>query len=166
MSAPEVRHATKADLGRVAEIFDTVIVDSYVSFEEERRSVGEWKRLLAEKSEDGLHQMMVLVVEGTVAGVAYSAPWRPKSGYWRSVETTIVLDPDYTGRGLGELLLTTLLESVSAAGAHRVIAVVALPNDASVALHHKLGFTDVGVLDEVGFKLGQYWSTLLMEKRL
>ena len=49
---------------------------------------------------------------------------------------------------------------------HRAYAGITLPNDASVALHRRFGFRDIGVYDEVGFKLGQYWSVLWLEKRM
>ena len=61
--------------------------------------------------------------------------------------------------------LVVLVAEADAAGAHRAYAVVTLPNDASVALHHRLGFRDVGVEDECGWKLGRWWSTLTLEKR-
>ena len=83
----------------------------------------------------------------------------------RSVETSIVLDAGWTGRGLGRRLYGALLDQLASAGTHRAYAVVTLPNDASVALHHRLGFRDVGVEDESGWKLGRYWSTLTLEKR-
>ena len=102
----------------------------------------------------------------TVVGVAYSGPWRGKRAYARSVETTIVLDPELIGRGIGRPLYGALLDAVTAAGAHRAYAIVALPNDASIRFHHAMGFRTVGVLDEAGFKLGRWWSTELLEKRL
>ena len=71
----------------------------------------------------------------------------------------------HVGRGLGTVLYQALLDELAEAGAHRAYAVVTIPNEASVRLHHKLGFRDVGVEDECGWKLGRYWSTLTLEKR-
>jgi phosphinothricin acetyltransferase len=163
---PAIRHANPDDLPRITAIFNTVIEDSHVSFEEQPRALAVWKEILASKSEDGPHQLLVAVDDGEVVGLAYSSPWRSKSGYRLTVETTIVLDPDHTGGGIGTALLSALLESVARAGAHRAVAVVAVPNEASMRLHEKLGFERVGLLDEVGFKNGRFWSTELLQKRL
>lgn len=114
---------------------------------------------------DGGLPALVAEIEGEVVGVTYAGPYRDKSGYARSVETTVALDAEHHGQGIGRALLATLLESLAASGIHRAYAFVALPNDASVALHERLGYRRVGVLDEVGYKMGEYWSTVLLEKR-
>jgi phosphinothricin acetyltransferase len=158
-----IRPATAADLSRINEIYNTYIVDSHVSFDtepwtDERRA--EWWRH---------YQGRVLVAvdgAGTVVGTAFAGPWRHKEAYRDSVETTIVLDAAATGRGLGSRLLDALLAQLTVEGLHRAYAIIALPNEASIALHRRLGYREVGVLDEVGRKLGSYWSTMIMERRL
>lgn len=159
---PSIRHATEADLERISEIYNHYIVDSHVSFDteawpEERRRQW-WEH----------HQRSVLVAEqdGAVVGTAYAGPYRHKAAYASSVETTVVLDPAATGTGLGTALLGALIELLREQGVHRAYAIIALPNEASVAVHHKLGYREIGTLDEVGFKMGRYWSTLMMELRL
>jgi phosphinothricin acetyltransferase len=107
----------------------------------------------------------VAEADGAVVGVAFSGPYRHKAAYDSSVETTVVVAPALMGRGVGRRLFAALLAELQAAGVHRAYSIVALPNDASVALHHRLGYRTVGVQDEVGFKLGCYWSTMLLEKR-
>lgn len=159
---PSIRHATEADLERISEIYNHYIVDSHVSFDteawpEERRRQW-WEH----------YQRSVLVAEqdGAVVGTAYAGPYRHKAAYASSVETTVVLDPAATGTGLGTALLGALIELLREQGVHRAYAIIALPNEASVAVHHKLGYREIGTLDEVGFKMGRYWSTLMMELRL
>ena len=81
------------------------------------------------------------------------------------METTIVLDAAVAGRGIGSALLSALLDAVAASGAHRAYATVALPNEASIVLHERFGYRTIGVFDEVGHKMGEYWSTMILEKR-
>lgn len=165
MTEPAVRRATEADLDDITRIYDQYIVDSAVSFDVEPWSRA--RRLVWWADHQGHDRLVVLVaeVDGAVVGAAYSSWYRPKVAYERSLETSVVLDRLWTGRGLGTRLYGALLDALAAAGAHRAYAVVTLPNDASVALHHRLGFRDVGVEDECGWKLGRYWSTLTLEKR-
>ena len=164
-SEVSIRRATADDLDDITRIYDQYIVDSHISFDTEP-----WtrERRAAWWDERQTHPRLAVLVaddRGQVVGAAYSSWYRPKVGYQRTVETSIVLDGDRTGAGLGTRLYGALLDVLAEAGAHRAYAVVALPNDASVALHHKLGFRDVGVEDECGWKLGRYWSTLTLEKR-
>jgi phosphinothricin acetyltransferase len=159
-----VRSAVESDLRAINDIFNAHVVESHVIFEcdpwdlERRRrwwdayGAGEFVALVAERSDE-------------VVGVAYTSPYRSRPAYATSVQTTVLLEPAYTGRGIGRLLMEELLDRIGASGAHRAYAIIALPNAASVALHEKLGFAEVGVLDEVGHKLGRYWSTVIMEKR-
>lgn len=111
----------------------------------------------------------VLVVEdgGVVVGYAYSDSFRPRPGYAHTRETSIYLDPDSVSSGLGELIYTELLSRLRNDGVHRAVAVVALPNPASVALHEKLGFQLVGTFYEVGRKFDKWvdmrWYQLALE---
>lgn len=165
MTDPTIRRATDADLDGITRIYDQYIVGSAVSFDTEpwprERRIAWWDE------HQGHPRLVVLVadVDGDVVGAAYSSWYRPKVAYERSVETSIVLDGAWTGRGLGRRLYSALLDELAEAGTHRAYAVVTLPNAASVDLHHALGFRDVGVEDECGWKLDRYWSTLTLEKR-
>jgi phosphinothricin acetyltransferase len=162
---PVIRRACEADLAAITRIYDCYIVDSHVSFDLEPWSDERRRRWWDEHQAHDRLVVLVAEVDGEVVGTAYASWYRPKAGYERSVETSVVLDPGHTGRGTGTLLYGALLDALADAGTHRAYAVVALPNEASVALHRKLGFVEVGREDESGFKLGRYWSTVLLEKR-
>ena len=95
-----------------------------------------------------------------------SSRFRVKPAYNNSVETTIYLNPDATGKGIGRRLYAALLDELTSTSVHRCYGVIALPNDASVRLHKQLGFTEAGHLTEVGYKFDRYWDTLWLEKRL
>ena len=160
-----IRPATEGDLDDITRIYDQYIVDSAVSFDIEPWS--RERRLAWWHEHQGDPRLVVLVAErdGQVVGASYSSWYRPKAAYRTSVETSIVLDGDHVGTGVGTRLYRALLEELAAAGVHRAYAVVTIPNDASVALHHKLGFRDLGTEHESGWKLGRWWSTQILEKR-
>jgi phosphinothricin acetyltransferase len=160
-----VRRATADDLSDITRIYDCYIVDSHVSFDVEPWTEDQRRRWWAEHQSHDRLVVLVATLDGSIVGTAYSSWYRPKAGYERSVETSVVLDPDHTGQRIGKVLYAALLDELAGAGVHRAYAVVALPNEASIGLHHALGFTDVGVEDESGYKLGRYWSTLTLEKR-
>jgi phosphinothricin acetyltransferase len=164
MSDPIIRDATPADFRRINEIYNWTIENNHVSFD-----VEPWDMASREKWwSDRPHELDVLVAEidGQVVGVSYSSFYRPKLAYRTTAETTVVLDTDFLQQGIGTALLTQLLERLRERGFHRAVAIVALPNEASVAAHQKLGYRIVGTLSEVGHKLGSYWDTMLLEAEL
>jgi phosphinothricin acetyltransferase len=103
---------------------------------------------------------------GRVVGYACSVRFRPKSAYSTSVETSVYLDPDLKGRGIGARLYATLFDRLRGEDLHRAYAGVTRPNPASVALHLRFGFRSVGIYREVGRKLGRYWDVEWFEKPL
>ncbi len=159
-----IRDATPADFARINEIYNWTIVDNYVSFDVEPwdhpRRQAWWDARPSELD------CLVGAIDGYVIGVTYSGFYRPKVAYRTSAETTIVLDTAHLGRGYGTALLGSLVHRLRERGFHRAIAIIALPNDASVALHRGLGYRPVGTLTEVGYKLGRFWDTMLLEARL
>jgi len=101
-----------------------------------------------------------------IAGFAYANRWKTRSAYRHSVETTIYLEQGREGRGIGSVLYSALLPILKSQGIHAVIGGAAMPNDASVALHEKLGFERVATFRQVGFKHGRwvdvaYWQLVL-----
>jgi phosphinothricin acetyltransferase len=104
---------------------------------------------------------------GTIAGYAYASPWRPKPAYRHTAEDSVYLAPGQRGRGLGRLLLESLLAGCADAGVRQVIAVIADSGEpASMALHRACGFTDAGRLSRVGYKHDRWIDTVLMQREL
>ncbi len=100
-------------------------------------------------------------------GYASSTRFKEKAAYARSVETTIYLDPDWTGKGIGARLYAKLLDALEAEPkVHRAYGGVALPNPASIALHEALGFEKVATYHEVGYKFDRYYDVCWFEKAL
>ena len=161
---PTIRDATAGDLARITEIYNWTIVDSHVSFDAEPYDDARRQAWWDDRSPD--QATLVAEMDGEVAGVAYSSWYKPKAGYRSSRETTVVVDEAHRGRGIGTELLAALLDRLAGLEVHRAIAIVALPNDASVALHHRVGYRTVGVLTEVGEKSGRYWDTVILERAL
>lgn len=161
-----IRPARQDDLARINEIYNGYIVDSPISFDLEPWNLEQRAAWWTHYGETGPYRVFVAEVDGRVVGAAYSSRYREKAAYRSSVETTVVVDPGYVAGGIGRQLLTVVLDAARDEGIHRAYAIVTVPNEASIGLHEALGYRLVGTLDEVGFKLGRYWSTAILEKRL
>ncbi len=168
MTTPEaaIRPATPEDLKAAADIYTHYVLHTVATFEETPPSVAHWQLRLDDLAGRGL-PFLVAEVSGTVAGFAYAGPWRPKPAYRYTVEDTIYLAPETTGRGLGAALLGALVTESARAGMRQMIAVIAdTGSDASAALHRRFGFTDAGRLTHVGYKHDRWIDTLLMQRTL
>ncbi len=165
MSEIVIRSAIEADVPQMNAIYNTYIVGSHVSFATEPWSEGDRLAWFRERRDAG-YPVLVACDGERVVGTSWSGPYRPKKAYRSSVETTIVLAEGESGRGVGSALHSELIRRLKDAGFHRAIGIIALPNDSSIVLHRKLGYREVGVLDESGYKDGKYHSTMLMELAL
>jgi L-amino acid N-acyltransferase YncA len=159
-----VRACTPADAARICGIYNHYVRETVVTFEEVPVSVEEMSRRIS----DVTSRLPWLVCErgGEVCGYAYASSWKERSAYRYSVESTVYLAADATGQGIGTLLYSALLDALRATEVHVVIGGIALPNEESVALHEKLGFTKIGHFREVGWKFDRwvdvgYWEMIL-----
>lgn len=159
-----IRPATVADLPAVAALYGHEASTGVATFDTEPRPVEAWRTRL-ESVETGDH-LLVAEVEGAVVGYANSASYRPKAAYARTREVSVYVGPHAQGRGAGSALYDELLGLLRTDGIHRAVAVIALPNDASLALHRRHGFSSVGVLHEVGHKFGRWIDTEIVQLSL
>ena len=147
MGQVHVRDATEADLPAVAAIYAYETHYSYSTFETEERPLQAWAHKL-----HGHYPFVVAEEEGRVLGYAYASEFRDRPAYHRTVETSVYLDRDARGRRIGSMLYDDLLARLVGNGFHTALALIALPNDASIQLHLRAGFEHVGTLREVGDK--------------
>jgi L-amino acid N-acyltransferase YncA len=167
-SRPEdivIRPAVAGDSGAIAAIYNHYVAQTVITFEEEPVSASGMGRRIGEAGSASL-PWLVAEREGKVVGYAYANPWRARSAYRFSVEVTVYLDPVCPRLGIGSRLYGALLPELKARGIHAALGVIALPNEASVALHEKFGFAKAAHLREVGLKFGRwidvgYWELLL-----
>ncbi|TBW48973.1 N-acetyltransferase family protein [Marinobacter halodurans] len=160
-----IRNATIEDAARIAEIYNHYIEQTVITFEEEPVAADTMAGRIRGCQEHGL-PWLVLEAAGQVTGFAYAVEWRARPAYRYSVEVTVYLDRAQIRRGQGTRLYEALFADLRERGIHTVIGLIALPNDASVALHERMGMDKVAHLSEVGFKFGRwldvgYWQGTL-----
>jgi phosphinothricin acetyltransferase len=154
MERGHMRIAAPADAAAVAEIYARYVRDTVISFELEPPDAAE----MAGRIETTLpcFPWLVWEMEGQVAGYTYASAHRDRAAYRWSVDTTVYVAPFAHRRGVGMALSRTLARVLALQGFYRAYAGIALPNDASVALHEAVGYQPVGVYRDVGFKLGAW----------
>jgi phosphinothricin acetyltransferase len=159
-----VRPATIDDLEAINEIYFHYVVNTHVTFDTEPAPMGSRVLWFNRYNTNERHRLLVADDGGRVVGYAASGEFKDKSAYDLSVETSVYLHPEATGRGLGGLLYEGLFTLLTGADVHRAYAGIALPNPASIALHERFGFRKVAHFTEVGRKLGQWWDVAWYER--
>ena len=160
-----IRAAEPRDAIAIAEIYNHYVRTSVVTFEDEPVAATEIARRIAEVQSASLPWLVADVGSG-VNGYAYATRWKNRTAYRFSVEITVYVAPGRSGCGIGSRLYEQLLPILQAQHVHAAIGGIALPNDASVALHEKFGFLKVAQFREVGFKFNRwidvgYWQRTL-----
>ncbi|QQO09404.1 GNAT family N-acetyltransferase [Breznakiella homolactica] len=162
-----IRPVTDADAPAIAGIYNYYIEYTPASFEELPLSNEEMAGRIRDIT--AAYPWFVWEENGEITGYAYAGKFKERSAYRYSVEDSIYLKPNLTGKGIGTALLTALLDVLRKTECHAVISGITLPNDGSVRLHEKFGFNKVAHFKEVGFKLGEwrdvgYWELILSAK--
>jgi phosphinothricin acetyltransferase len=161
-----VRPSADADVPDIARIYGHHALRGLASFEEVAPAVEEMARRRADILSKGF-PYLVAEEAGQVVGYAYCSAYRPRSGYRFSVEDSIYVAPGRGGAGIGSLLLPRLVDAATALGARQMIAVIGdSANHGSIRLHARFGFRHAGTLEAIGFKLGRWVDSVLMQRAL
>lgn len=162
-----VRHATPADLPEVERIHAQVAAASPATFDEAGRSAVWWQSTLEHCDPELGHLLLVAVsAEDVVVGYAKSGQFRDRAAYRTTCETSIHLDADHRGAGVGGALYRELLAQLDQGPLRLAVAGVTQPNEASNRLHRRLGFEEVGTFRGVGVKFGRPWNVLWFQRSL
>ncbi|HEX2529944.1 MAG TPA: arsinothricin resistance N-acetyltransferase ArsN1 family B [Burkholderiaceae bacterium] len=160
-----IRPASEDDAEAISRIYNHYILHTCITFEEQPLSPAAMADRIGEVQAGGF-PWLVAEDAGGIAGYAYAAKWRTRPAYRYSAESSVYLSPAAAGKGYGTHLYSELIHLLRQQGIHAVIGGIAQPNEASVALHEKLGFHKVAHFPQVGFKLDRwldvgYWQLIL-----
>lgn len=161
---PALRHADPArDAPACAAIY-APFVKGATSFEDVAPTPTEFARRMERTTRT--HPWLVLEDAGRVIGYAYASQHHARAAYRWAADVAVYVDPAHHGRGAGRRLYSALLDLLRRQGLRVACAGIAMPNDASLALHRALGFELVGTYRSIGWKAGawrdvSWWQVLL-----
>ncbi|MCH7580443.1 MAG: N-acetyltransferase [Chloroflexi bacterium] len=161
-----IRQAKEADLAQINDIYNYYVINTPITFDFEPVRPEERALWFERYDKNGPYQLLVAEGEGRVLAYADSHAFRAKRAYDTTVEFTVYCAHDATGRGIGTHLYTALFQAIEGQDLRLVIAGITLPNEASLRLHERFGFTPAGVMHEVGRKFDRFWDVGWFEKRL
>ena len=151
-----IRHIRSSDAHAIANIYNHYIQNTAISFEYTPLTDAQMLQRIKTIQHD--YPYIVWEEDDQILGYAYVARWKERKAYDTSVESSIYLHKDHGGKGIGKKLYAELIKLTFEEDIHSIIAGIALPNDASIALHDFFGFNKIGVFNEVGWKFDQWHS--------
>jgi phosphinothricin acetyltransferase len=162
----KVRPAALGDLAAVQAIYAHHVRTGLGTFEEEPPSAEDMRQRYEAVRSRGL-PWIVAELDGAIAGYAYAGPFRPRAAYRYTVEDSVYVAADRTGRGVGRAMLQALIDECERLGLRQMAAVIGdSGNDASIALHRACGFELKAVLPGLGFKFGRWVDVVWMQRAL
>jgi len=161
-----VRDAIDADMEAVARIYAHHVERGLATFEEVPPTAAEMLARRAKVLAIGA-PYLVAEIDGEVVGYCYATPYHARAAYRHTLEDSVYVAPGLGGRGVGGALLAALIARCEVGPWRWIVAIIGdSGNAASIALHRRHGFAPVGTLRSVGFKLGRWVDTPIMQRAL
>lgn len=155
-----IREMKVEDWNKVADIYTQGMERGKSTFNTQCPSYDEWDKGHAKDCR------FVYVIENQIVGWAAVSPSSSRCAYRGCVEASIYIDEKYQGMGIGTKLLNKLCEATEQAGYWSVLSNIFSINEASIALHKKCGFREVGYREKIAKdRFGEWQNTTIMERR-
>ena len=159
-----IRTATTADLEQMLSIYAYFVEHTAVSFEYILPTKEEFEQRFL--SHICTYPWLVYEESGTVLGYAYAGRAFERAAYSWNAEISCYLAPQARRRGIGTALYARIEEILRRQGCRKVFAVVTSANEASVRFHEAIGYRTCAVYRDVGYKLGNWYDVIWLEKFL
>ncbi|MFH5185425.1 GNAT family N-acetyltransferase [Paenibacillus sp. TAB 01] len=159
-----VRRAAKQDVAAIVEIYNEAVLNTVATFDTVPRTLEQQEAWFDAHGER--HPILVAELDGAVVGWASLNPYSDRLAYERTAELSLYIHSSHRGQGIGQQLMTAVLETGKAAGLHTVLSRITEGNASSIYMHEKYGFAHVGVMKEVGTKFDRLLDVIMMQKML
>lgn len=161
----KVRQATVLDAPAVLAIYNHQVLNTTSTFDLVPRTLVEQEAYILERT-GGLRLLVAEADDGRIAGFAGLSFYRDRPGYRTTVENSIYVDVDHHRQGVGDILMSELINEARLGGFHTIVARIADAQTASTKLHQKHGFELIGTERQVGRKLGRWRDVAIMQLML
>jgi phosphinothricin acetyltransferase len=150
----QIRCATTEDLPAINDIYNYFVLNSTCTYQEEPEPLHERHAWFT--AHGPAHPITVALLAGEVVGWGSLSTYHKRAAYRNTVENSVYVAHAHHGRGIGRALLQDLIDRAREIGHHTIIAAIDGEQPRSITLHAKMGFKEVGLMRELGFKFGRW----------
>ncbi|MBQ8592146.1 MAG: N-acetyltransferase [Lachnospiraceae bacterium] len=159
-----IRHATLADAKRILEIYTPYILNTAITFEYKVPALEEFTVRM--QNTLARYPYLVALINEQIVGYAYASSFKSRAAYDWSVETSIYVDKQYKGIGIGTKLYLALESLLKKQNICNLCACIAYPNPESISFHESFGYTTCAHFHKSGYKQNTWYDMIWMEKTL
>ena len=159
-----LRQATREEGEALAAIYKHYVENTAITFEYVAPTGEEFADRIAHKTEK--YPFVVAEEDGKPIGYAYASEYRERAAYSWDVETSVYIDPQHQGQGIGKRLYSALEAILKLQNVVNLYACITYPNTRSAAMHESFGFKYIGRFHTAGFKFGKWRDVSWFEKQI
>ena len=160
----ELVDVTENDFEVIKEIYDYYVLNTTVTFHIEEVSVSGLKEFIL--TGHPKYKSFMIHYDNRVSGFCYISHYNIRQAYNRSAEVTLYLKPEYTGRGIGEIVLRQLEAIALKNGISVLVGVISGENIVSIRLFEKCGYEKCAHYRKIGKKFGKILDVVAYQKIL
>ncbi|WP_310600499.1 N-acetyltransferase family protein [Desulfobulbus sp.] len=148
--------------GEVMNILNYYVENSFAAYPEKKLPDAFYGNLL--EMTKG-YPAYVVKIDGKVIGFSFLRAYNPVA-FNESAEITCFIDKDYSGKGIGKIILNKIEESGKNKGICNILASISSQNASSLKFYEKNGFVECGRFPEIGKKFGKKVDVVYMIKKI
>ena len=157
-----IRYVEEKDYKEITDIYNYYIKNTTITFEEDELSYDNMRKRI-----DSIKKMFPYIVyerDGDILGYAYLNYFSERSAYRFSLDLSIYLKNGELTNGIGTALYNEIENIARKNGIKKIISCITLSNDRSISFHKKMGFSECGRMNNVGYKHNAWQSIVWMDK--
>lgn len=158
----ELVDVTDHDYNVIKEIYDYYVINTTATFHTEEVSLSMLKDFIL--TGHPKYKSFLIDYDELICGFCYLSPFKKRPAYDRTAEVTLYLKPEYTGRGIGEVVLKQLEPVALRTGIRVLIGIISSENIQSVRLFEKCGYEKCAHFKKVGEKFGKILDVVTYQK--
>jgi L-amino acid N-acyltransferase len=162
----KIRDAVAADAATIRAIYNDAVANTTAIWNEVLVDDANRLKWMLDRQAQNLPVLVAEDADGQVLGYASFGPWRAFDGFRHTVEHSVYVAGPGRGRGTGEALMRALIARAAQLKVHVMVAAIEAGNAPSIALHHKLGFVQTGLMPEVGTKFGRWLDLAFLQLKV
>ncbi len=166
MNSVQIRAALPGDLPGILQIYNEAVLETTATYDERPQTMEQRALWFAHHQEGHWPVLVAVSPGGPVLGWSSLFQFHDRAGYRFTAQNSVYVAARHRGCGLGTRLLGPLVEAARARGLRAILALIDAENAPSIRLHQRLGFEQVGLLRQVGFKFGRWLDVACFERVL
>ncbi len=164
MKEHHIRMAKVEDAEAIQAIYEPYVLNTSITFEYETVSLEMFQNRMVNVLKE--FPWLVYELDNKIVGYAYCTKFKERAAFDWDCECSVYIDQNYHRKGIASALYEELFKLVEMQGYYTIYSLITGSHTSSIELHKRFGFKETCFYPKTGYKMGEWWDLLVMEKRL